>query len=195
MRRVIAGVLILLFASFAQGGFIFTVNGEPQPDEIFMFPSDVIELGLEIGAGHNIEGYTLDYTLSYAGARFITDGASGSYPDLPPMTDIEFPADDVFEVDGTMPINEPQLVRITSGNVFGGPVDGPLVLMRQLYIHCLEGIDVVLEVTYAGITILDGVEIYPGPVAHTLTIHQIPEPMTMSLLFVGSIFILRRKRQ
>ncbi|MBA7696983.1 hypothetical protein ES703_105641 [subsurface metagenome] len=192
MRRLIMGVLVLLFASFAQGGLIFTVNGVPQPDEIWLFPSEIVELGLEIGAGHNIENYSLDYILSDDEAEFITDGASGSYPGLPPMTDIEFPAP--FEVPGQMIINEPQHVQITAGQLFGPPLEGPQVLMKELYIHCLGSTDVVLEVIYAGITILDGVAIYPGPVEHTLTIHQIPEPITMSLLFLGSVFILRRRK-
>jgi len=191
MRRVLGGVLILLFASFAQAGLIFTLNGEPQPDSVYLRPSEIIELDLELGEGQNILAFTLDYILSNDQARFITDGASGSYPDLPPMTDIEILWQPWL---GEVLINEPQHVRITSGQLFN-PLEGPVVLMKELYVHCLDTTDVILDIVVGGTTIVDGETIPTGTLLHTLTIHQIPEPMTIALLGLGGLFALRRKKE
>ena len=193
MRRVIAGVVILLFASFAQGGFVFTVNGEPQPDLLEVLPWEVPELDLELGAGQNIMSYNLDYILSNDNGRFITDGASGSYPGLPPMTDIEFLAG--FDILGKVTINEPQHVRIAASQIFSPPLEGPQILMVELYVHIWDSSqDVILEIISQGLEI-DGEYIEPGTLMHTLTIRKIPEPMTIALLGLGGLFVLRGKKE
>jgi len=195
MKKFLLLMLVLGLATTAQAGLIFTVNGEPQPDEITLMPSEIIELDLELSADSVIRGYALDYILSNDQARLIIDGASGSYPDIEyQMTDLEFPADDVFELDGTIPIIEPQHVRISSGQLFGDPVPGPLVLMVEMYVHCLDTTDVILEIVSNG-TEVDGITYPAGTLMHTLTIHQIiPEPMTIALLGLGGLFALRKRK-
>jgi hypothetical protein len=191
---LVLGLSSLASADVVQSPLIFTVNGLPQPDEIWLTPSEIIELDLELPDGHNIRGFTIDYILSNAQAELITDGASGQYPDIEePMTDIEFPSDDLFDLKGSTPIVEPQLVRITSGQLFNPPVEGPLVLMRELYVHCLDTTDVILEIVSMG-TEIDGITYEQGALLHTLTIHQIPEPVTIALLGLGGLFALRRKK-
>jgi len=199
MKKFLLLMLVLGLATSAQAGLIFTVDGIAQPDEIGVpgdqwypiLPSDIIELDLEISAGSNTAGYKLDYVLTNAQARFITDGASGQYPDLPVMTDIEFPA--VFDGKGKVTNNLPQLVTITAGQVISDPVEGPAVLMKELYVHCLDSTTVILEIISQG-TYVDGVFIEPGTLMHTLTIHQIPEPMTIALLGLGGLFALRKRK-
>ena len=73
-------------------------------------------------------------------------------------------------------------------------LEGPLVLMKELYIHCLDWTGVVLEIISQGLEV-DGEYIEPGTLMHTLTIHQIPEPMTIALLGLGGLFVLRRKKR
>jgi hypothetical protein len=195
MRRVIAGVLVLLFASLAQGGLVFIVDGEPQPTDILLYPGEVVELGLELESGQNIFSYNLDYILSSDGVCFITDGASGSYPDLPPMTDIEFPT--VFDWPGMITINETQQVRIQAGQLLTPALNGPLVLMDELYMYCSEPFaEIMLTITNAGGTIINGETVPPDTVMHTLTIHGIiPEPMTIALLGLGGLFVLSRRKR
>jgi len=203
MKKFLLLMLVLGLATSAQAGLIFTVDGIAQPDEIGVpgdqwypiLPSDIIELDLEVDAEQSIFAFTIDYVLSNAQARFITDGASGQYPDLPDMTDIEFPM--VFELPSEVNTDLPQLVQITGSQLFGDPIPGPGVIMRELYVHCLDTTDVILEIISQGVELYrDGVKefIPAGTVMHTLTIHQIPEPMTIALLGLGGLFALRKRK-
>jgi hypothetical protein len=65
--------------------------------------------------------------------------------------------------------------------------------MQKLVLHCLAAGDVTLTVTALEGTKLDGVWI-TDEVLHTLIIHQIPEPMTLTLLGLGSLILVRRKK-
>ncbi len=193
MKKFLLLMLVLGLATSAQAGLIFTINGdETQPDEVWLVPSQILELDLELDAIQTISGITLDYVLSNAQAEFITDGASR--PEYPGLTDIEFPSDPLFDLDGTTPIVRPQLVQITTGQLFNPALQGPLVLMTELYVHCLDASDVILQIISQGSTI-NGEFIAPGTIMHTLTIHQIPEPMTIALLGLGGLFALRRKKR
>jgi hypothetical protein len=172
-------MLILGLAANAQAGFVFTVNGEPQPDEVWLQPSEEIELDLEITADSGLQGYGLDYVLSNPQAELLTDR-------------IEFPQQ--FDLASGVKINEPQLVRISGGQLFSPAVGGPAVIMQNLYLHCLEPTDVLLEIVVGATTTIGGETLPIGTVLHTLTIHQIPEPMTLTLLGLGGLFLVRRKK-
>jgi len=189
MKKFLLLMLVLGLATTAQAGLVFTVDGEPQPEEVWLVPSQIIELDLEIGAGQTILSYTLDYLLSNAQAEFITDGATE--PQYPDLTDIEFPT--VFDFAGKVDIDLPQHVNITAGQFLSPAIEGPAVLMKELYIHCLDATDVILEIVAGAGTVVDGVTIPVGTVLHTLTIHQ-PEPMTIVLLGLGGLFALRKRK-
>lgn len=190
MKKFLVLLIVFCLASMAQAGLVFTVNGAPQPAEIDLNPSEILELDLELTAGSTIAGYQLMYTLSNEQAELIDDGASVSYPDIEePMTDIEFPWASFMagKVNSRDDVGVRSWVEITASN-FGNYSAGPLVLMRELYVHCLEETDVIL--TIVGVADLDGVE--GVAVDHTLIIHQ-PEPMTIALLGLGGLFLRRRK--
>ena len=191
MKKLLILMLVLGLASVANAHFIFTVNGEVQEPEYWLEPSEILELDLELSADEDLLGYTLDYVLSNEQAELITDGASGSYPELPPMTDIKFPM--VFEMAGSVVVYSPQHVQIAAGQVIGSAVQGPGIVMDQMYVHCLELTDVLLEIIVTGTTIVGGEQIPTGTVVHTLLIHQIPEPATMLLLGLGGLLLRRRK--
>jgi len=193
MKKLLTLLIIFGLASIANAGLVFTVNGAPQPDEITIGPSDIIELDLELDTG-TITSYTVGYYLSNAKAELITDGASGSYPDITePMTDIEFPAAFDFAGEISAGGTRSQYVQFGAGQFMSNPLEAPQVLMKELYVHCLEPGDVVLNIYVEGTTIIDGVTLTSGELLHTLTIHQIPEPMTIALLGLGGLFLRRRK--
>jgi len=80
------------------------------------------------------------------------------------------------------------------------------ILMQGLMFHCEEPTDVTISLLAAGqgITrleydvdknVIGQTTIYaPGTVLDTIIVHQIPEPMTMSLLGLGGLALLRRRR-
>jgi hypothetical protein len=184
MKKLVALILVLGFSSLANAGLIFTVNGEPQPEEISLTPSETITLDLHLAQDQKMWGFTLDYVLSNDQAEFVWDS-------------IEFPDGDKFYLNAKTTRTEPQMVSITASNFLSPAIDGPLDLMDGLVIHCVEMTDVVLEVKAQSGTQFgpDGTEVIaPGTVLHTLTIHQIPEPATMALLGLGGLFLLRRRK-
>ncbi len=194
MKKFLLLMLVLGLATTAQAGLVFTVNGEPQPEEVWLVPSEIIELDLEVDPVQKIFAFTIDYVLSNAQAEFITDGATN--PQYPDLTDIEFPME--FELLSEVSTDEPQLVQITGSQLFGDPIPGPGVIMKELYIHCLDATDVILQIISRGVELYDlddnKIFIPDGTVMHTLTIHQ-PEPMTVALLGLGGLFVLRRKKR
>ena len=193
MKKFLLLMLVLGLATGAQAGLVFTVDGEPQPNTVILMPSEIIELDLETTVDGTITAYELDYVLTNAQAEFIWDGATNPRPDIQdPMTDIEFPAP--FDAAGKVVNPEPQLVKITASQIFNPALEGEHILMKELYIHCLEDTDVILQIINVA-TQIDGVFLEPGAVLHTLYIDQyIPEPMTIALLGLGGLFALRKRK-
>lgn len=161
--------------------FIFTVNGQPQPAEIIVYPSASVELDLELAAGHDISGYTLVYKILQGNAEMMWGNVTF------PMV-FEFPS---FVITNATPTE----VMITGVQFFNPNIPGPGVIMQGLQLHCL-GLDLIpaiVQVSVAGGTVVDGWQEIPvGTILSTLVIHQIPEPMTLMLLGFGGLF-LRRK--
>jgi len=183
MKKFLVLLLVLGIATCAQAGMIFTVNGEPQPAEITLKPSETVELDLEWTQG-SVSDYTLDYLLTPVPenpgqAEFIHTGTvfSGGW----------------FVGNGYVGDPLPQSFEV-SGSNFGIPYTAANFGFQGLILHCLGVGDVLMTVVTPGGTIIDGVPIEPGTVMHTLLIHQIPEPMTLTLLGLGGLFLARRKR-
>jgi hypothetical protein len=183
MKKLLVVVLVLGMASVASADLIFTLNGEPQPPEITITPSDTITLDLHLATGENILQYQLMYELSNEQAEFLIDG-------------VVFPWESLaagklgnYDDDGIM-----SWVEFAASNLFSA-APGPLDLMDGLVIHCLDTTDVILTVRVTENTVINGETIPIDTVLHTLTIHQIPEPATMALLGLGGLFLLRRRKK
>ncbi len=202
-KLVVMSMLVLGMASMANAalkdGFIFHVGGLTAPTEITIGPSDVVELDLGLASGWNTKGFTLQYDLSNSQAELICNGATwGPANGHPGLSNIAFPT--VFDMPGNASIQLPQQVKITAGQLTSQAVAGPQTLMNELYLHCLEGTDVVLTIkvtasTYINNTKLSTANVDGFPILHTLTIHQIPEPATIALLGLGGLLLRRRKKQ
>ncbi len=194
MKKLIVLLLVLGLASVANAHFIFTVDGVEQGPEVWIAPSEIIELDLELSADEQSTCYDLYYVLNNNQAELIVDGASGSYPGLPPMTDIEFPTTTTYQ--GKYYVDDAQHVEIYQGTASGEVMPGGSVLMRELYLHCLEPTDVTLTIEVYDVTKVGPVGDEPieiGTILHTLIIHQIPEPATMLLLGLGGLLLRRRR--
>ncbi len=164
---------------------IFTVNGQPQPSEITLQPSQTIEIGLELDVGHNITTYILDYKILQGSAELI-------------CTSVTFPM--VFAIPSKVIVNSPpSLVRIGGTQFVLLPIPGPGVIMQGLQLHCLNPDmnlenPTILQITSTHDTWIDDQQLGPdGTVVYTLIIHQIPEPATVLLLGLGGLLLRKRK--
>jgi len=179
MKKLLALVLVLGLTSLASADLLLTVNGQPVTQgQITIAPSQTIELDLELTAGENVQMWDVTYMLSNAQAEFVT--GSMTYP-----TVFEFPGG--FTVPPTA-----QMVEISAANFTGGPAAGPAMLMQGLILHCLEATPVDLTLYVSDYTVVDGQEVEIGTVLGTLHITQIPEPVTIALLGLGSLFLRKR---
>jgi len=189
MKKILVLLLVLGFATASQAavtGLIFTVNGEPQPAEITIAVDQTIELDFELAAGHDMLGYNVEWEI--LGGRSIFAWAGVTFP-----TEYTFSGSKIT----TNPAPLPNKVRMTGSNLSGAPV-GPAVIMQGLILKCIaidaEGQPTIVTMTTRATTKVDGVNVVSGTLLHTLTIHQVPEPMTMMLLGLGSLFLVRRKK-
>jgi hypothetical protein len=178
MKKLLILTLVLGLASVANAHLIFTVNGQPQDPKIDppLYPSQTIELDLELSADETIHGYQLSYALSNPQAELLWDG-------------VVFPW--ASAVPGKTLNTSPQYGEITATQFLMDEVQGPLVLMQGLIVHCLEATDVILEI-YGEVTYVAGGDSIPIE-PHTLLIPQIPEPMTIALLGLGGLLLRRRR--
>jgi hypothetical protein len=189
MKKFLVVLLVLGLATASQAGITgidFTVNGEPQQPAVTLSVGQTIEIDLELLAGNNILGYVLEWEIIGGRAEFNWSG-------------INFPL--AFElaskISGTA---LPNKVRLTGSQLTQPAKDGPAVIMQGLILTC-TGADpsqnepTIMNVTIRGTTKTNGVSAgTSGTVVHTLTIHQVPEPMTLMLLGLGSLFLVRRKK-
>lgn len=194
MRAVFIGLLVLGLSSFVQAGLVFTVNGEPQPDEIWILPSQAVGLGLALPDG-SIMCFDITYKLGNELAELITTGYVDDFGTE--IGAIEFPIDFDYFFPRQVVSADPMNVRMStlySEVVVPGSPDK--VLMDNLVLHCLGEGDVVLDIVVSGTTHVDGQDIPIGEVLHTLSIHQVPEPSTLLLLGLGIPILsaLRKKR-
>ena len=222
MKKLLVLLLVLGLASVANAapivnpgpgipGIIFTVDGQPQLPEYDLKVCEVLELDVELDQGHNSSGIGLGYLL--------VNSETGA----PVMTEAEFITDGSYEGTTVMGWPAPFALKgfdmpPTQNNVqwgvsnVSGVVDGYAIVMNQLYVHCLEAyVDVDVLISITSTTYVDGVwqpdgayamgnhetidyGQYQYPYVHMVRIHQIPEPMTLTLLSLGGLALIRRRK-
>jgi hypothetical protein len=171
MKKLLALLLVLAMASMANAAISFSTSPMGQ-DVASYVPAVSSEITLmtsdTIWLGVNWDGQPggFDGFLNIeAGPAEFTGGLVNFYDN---MIGYAFPYGAGFGVYNSTP----------SGTV--GPAEGP---QFGVEFHCmgLGDVDVVLRDLAGG-------------VAQAITIHQIPEPLTLSLLGLGGLGLLRRRR-
>jgi hypothetical protein len=172
MKKLLALVVILGMASMANATVILSVNGQNAPDEITLKPSDVIDLDVHYtGDGKDWILYTDVSSLSQRLFSLGTPVKGPGIGDVGVIDMYEIADLDVMEISATMGHFS---AAYNAGTIFTVPF------------HCEGQGDVFVQ-------LWSDENGYEAPV-DMLTIHQIPEPMTMSLLALGGLGLLRRRR-
>ena len=80
-----------------------------------------------------------------------------------------------------------------SGNftISEAPIPANTILCENILFHCEGGTDAVVELWHGEV---QGSTIIPSFLEDSVVIHQIPEPITVSLMGLGCPALLRRRR-
>ena len=213
MKKLLTLALVLGVASMANA-MILTIDGVPAPDEITLMPSDWINLDLHLTPGEGTLAFDVMFVLNNNQARFLTPEwvpPQGYYPGY--WTNITTVSPDPFDSMPIMPFGQvdSQHVRIGGSKLAMPPVfhtgtapnpDFPQIdyVIKDLMLHCEEATDVILDVIVADAAGMKAfyqgaeIEYQTGQVLDSISIIQIPEPMTMTLLGLGGLALIRRRR-
>lgn len=217
MKKMIMLLVILGMASVSQAAVLdLSVDGMPALDEYTLMPSDWLKLDVTVSDGTLLLGGDLAIVLSnnqghleyedivlaaVAPTLYGTGGPGG-------VTYAQY--DMAIEVPwSVVATSNPQQLDLAGTNSMWNTV-GPYTLADEIWFHCDEDTDVeislvAVDLRYAthvagaappfSVTLEDLLPLVEaGTVLDTITVHQIPEPMTMSLLALGGLGLLRRRR-
>jgi hypothetical protein len=175
MKKFMTILLVLAMASVASASSVWIDQGDVPGDPLR--PSD--EIVIPVYTDTTLLG--LDVTLTLVGPGTIV-GA------LDKATAASYGWDPGFTFDPTLP---GAAVEIGAGNFSGAP--GPVV--GFYLIHCDDYGPVTATLTastgYGGSM---DVTFGTPQIGGTITIHQVPEPMTVALLGLGGLALLRRRK-
>jgi len=212
MRKLLALALVLGLATMASatsavGGLELSVNGWPALEEYELpFPSGELILDIHLLPETLLGGFDLAVQVTGLGSL---DAANVVFENMP-LTEVyvfgnwmsgprAWGGGDV----AVIPPVETQFYRISTGNTDFNTL-GEYTLMNNLLFHCDGEGDVLVELiafdsTYythdeAGVVLTVDQLYDAGTVVDSIIVHQIPEPMTLSLLAMGGLALLRRRR-
>jgi hypothetical protein len=194
MKKFICVLVFLALVNVANAGIvdlvISSLNGAPidPVKEITIMPTDIVNFDVvyQGPAPQGWWGWSLSLDMLVAGPgtldiSTITKPTGYWNADLSKITVtptgalLDFVANDI----GTVP---------------------PGIILDHFLLHCDDRGDVVIKLvenpnTAAGATLeTDGGDLYELLAGPGIIIHQIPEPMTLTLLGLGGLFLARRKK-
>ena len=210
MKKLLILMLVFVMASWANATTIeLSVDGAPAPGAITLDASEYITLDITVGDGYFSGG---DLLISLSNAQGALDDAAITFIDpvlthqyfaMPPpgaWYDYEAPWEYAWNVAASTSTS----VYMTGGNLYWNTV-GPYKLMDGLVFHCEETTDVIITLSAASDlvyyvqdevgTTTEIITLYEeGTIIDSIYVTQIPEPMTVVLLGLGSLFLLRRRK-
>jgi hypothetical protein len=99
------------------------------------------------------------------------------------------------------PIVPGQLYKLTTASFMLGLAGGYPPMVDHLLVHCDEDdppndiiIDIWANFAMGGTIYSDGATPYDGSWGPPIVVHNVPEPMTIALLGLGSLVLLRRRK-
>jgi len=179
MKNILIVFTVLAIASVANAGLTISVDGinNPPDSEIKLKPSETVVI--DIHATQTILGWLLIQGPGAIDASAPTDlweqsGAKNMpadelLPTIEALVDLGYPG--VVDIIVTDVVDASEPFTLPNGRVING-----------LLFHCTDLGEVVLTLMDLDLNVFD-----------TQVIHQIPEPITFSLLGLGGLFLRRRK--
>jgi hypothetical protein len=198
MKKLLALALVCALSMVANAAFVISVEGQPNPGEITVMPSDYVKLDIDLVG--KIVGADLSLIVE---GRGVIDVADITFPNngaMPNEYNIPFYAWGGAPAVAATDLNGPQFLGIGMFASQGVRAVGPFTVADNIMFHCEEEGDVTITLVSGigqfGLVNMgaDG-NIANGDILDTLIIHQIPEPMTMALLGLGGLGLLRRRRR
>jgi hypothetical protein len=198
MKKLLALLLVFGMASVANAGLWLSVgdSADPPPaSQIVLYPSDTIEITIWSDIPFEVwmpmENQPTPYILTLGlvddTALGNTDGGvvapqfnSGKYTEFPELVQS---FRDYLGMPTIVDVAQAEIIHTNPDDVI--TTTGKVV--SQIIFHC----DSDLGDGEVTILLVDAVSF---ETLSSLTIHQIPEPMTVALLGLGSLFMLRRRR-
>lgn len=169
MKKLLILMLVFGMVSAANAAIMLSVDGDTSQDEIDLPVSETVTIGVFVTD-------TADY-LAYLSFGYVSEGGFElsnpryPWPGVPPII-IPYPINDVIEFE--LSLTPPPDWILEPGIWF------------EVDFTCLAAnVDVFVE-------LWDAADL--SAPADSLTIHQIPEPMTLALLGLGGLFLLRRRK-
>ena len=192
MKKLLVLMLVLGVASIASATLQISFEGNPDPvdTEIWMNPSEIAELDIH-GVGAGTGDYVYYLLLVDQAEGTITGGDNGiqwgSLSKIDYFTN-EWPSYYLDPWIGRAGYSKPPMDGIAGyvGDSSGAGFSG--LLVNGIMFHCEGPQDAVIK-----LLVSDTNAAGSWTLEDQLIIHQVPEPITMSLLAVGGLFLRRRK--
>jgi len=165
MKKLLVLLLIIGMASAANAAIMLSVDGDTTQEEIYLLENDTAEIGVLVTDAVYYEAGLTFARVSEGGFELSNEACPWEPPvGIPPM-----PPDDFIYYAIAPPPD-------------WTPVPG---LWFTVDLTCISaGVDVFVDL----------IDPQVGALIDTLTIHQIPEPITLALLGLGGLLLLRRRR-
>jgi len=187
MKKVLALVLVLGMASISSAALNLSLNGQVAPAEVTLFPSDTLILGIDTDTAYAADTGASFYivvdamTASFDESKFVGTHAAN--------TSMAYTVASLSDAGVVLPLPAPEVQDGMFGNLTGFGVSIPVgKFIDNLIFHCEGEGDSIIQLWLAD----DGYA--PVEVVGSILVHQVPEPMTMSLLALGGLSLLRRRR-
>lgn len=180
MRKLLALVLLLGMASLANAGLLISVDGEVDPPdtEVFLYPSETAVIDIHgVAPQDPIGGYLIvegSVGMDYSNVEMVYQGDQAYWKVLT-----------LEEITQILPQYFPWPEAVIEFGFFDSADLEPVGLLLDGFIlHCEAEDDVLLSLT----------DFVFNVVFDTQIIHQIPEPMTISLLALAGVVLLGKRR-
>ena len=194
MRKLLILIVVLGVASMANATLQISVEGDPEPVDSEIWADPSIPINLDIHGNIVDTGDYVYYLLlvdQAEGSLSATDASCvwGNLSQIDYFTN-SYPATYMDVWIGRAGLTKPPIDGIAGyvGDSGGGGTGGLIAIVDPIPFHCEGPGDAI-------VTLLTSPTAGVGTwaVEDTVTIHQIPEPITMALLGLGGLLLRRRK--